>query len=47
MDAVSQEIDETYTLTINIDESVSFGVSDELITNLIVTIRDDDGKQVH
>ena len=46
MDAISQETDETYTLTINI-ETRSFRVNDELITTLIVAIQDDDGKQVH
>ena len=41
-DGISQEIDETYTLTINI-ESGSFGI-DELVSVLTVTIRDSDGK---
>ena len=41
-DRISQEIDETYTLTINI-ESGSFGI-DELVSVLTVTIRDSDGK---
>ena len=42
-DGISQEIDETYTLTINI-ESGSFGVNDELISILNVTIRDSECK---
>ena len=40
VDGISQEIDEIYTLTINI-ESGSF---DELIAILTITIRDGDGK---
>ena len=43
VDNVSQEIDETYTLTINI-ESGSFGGDDELITEMAVTIIDSDGE---
>ena len=43
VDAISQEIDETYTMTINI-QSESFGVNDTLITVLTVTIKDGDSK---
>ena len=43
VDAISQEIDETYTLTVNI-QSGSFGANDKLITVLTVTIKDGDSK---
>ena len=40
VDAISQEIDETYTLTINIQS----GFDEELISILTITIRDIDSK---